>query len=284
MTLPLSKNTWNRRQFLKMALWGGAGALVASYPFFIERYAFQINVYKIPVPRLPQSFTNFTIAQLTDLHYGLLMPAFMIERLITKVVQLKTDIIVCTGDYVDQAAEEIDVVWPLLMKLQARRGIYSVLGNHDHWADSDRSLYWLERSGQNLRHRAIPLVNGDERVWLGGAGDLWEDELKIDEMFQNVLEDDCKIVLSHNPDSVDTNFKTKIDLVISGHTHGGQVQLPGIGAPILPVKNYLYSDGFIPAKKTNLFISRGLGWSILPVRFNCFPEVAVLKLVPQQHI
>ena len=86
-------------------------------------------------------------------------------------------------------------------------------------------------------------------------------------------------MLSHNPDSVDTGFKTPVSLVLSGHTHGGQIVLPFFGAPVLPVQNKKYSSGLIVTKKTKLFISRGLGWTIYPVRFNCYPEIALLQLV-----
>ncbi len=106
-----------------------------------------------------------------------------------------------------------------------------------------------------------------------------EDELGIDDAFRHVPDSDCKILLSHNPDSADTDYKSRIDLMISGHTHGGQVIIPFVGAPILPVKNKLYSSGHIRNEGTNLYISRGLGWAMIPVRFNCLPEISVLRLV-----
>jgi predicted MPP superfamily phosphohydrolase len=110
---------------------------------------------------------------------------------------------------------------------------------------------------------------------------MWEDQLKIDQAFAGTKENDCRILLSHNPDSVDTPFKTPLALVMSGHTHGGQVRLPFYGPPVLPVENKHYSSGLIDTPKTKLFISRGIGWAIYPVRFNCYPEIAVLELVRQ---
>jgi hypothetical protein len=114
---------------------------------------------------------------------------------------------------------------------------------------------------------------------IGGTGDLWEDELNIDAVFFNLDPDDCKILLSHNPDAVDTAYQTPLSLVLSGHTHGGQVVIPGWGAPIVPVKNKNYVSGLIQTLKTQLFISKGIGWAMYPVRFNCYPEIAVLHLV-----
>ncbi len=271
----------SRRKFLKLGLSCGIGALIASYPFCIERYIFQVNVYRIPVPNLPPKFNGYTITQLTDLHHGFLMPQKTIEKIIHKTNSLQNDLVVCTGDYIleKNGTKQIDSVWPQLMKLNARDGVYSVLGNHDHWGSTDRSLYWLERSGQSIRHKAVPIYRGEEKIWIGGAGDYLEDDLGIDDAFQHVHYSECKILLSHNPDSADADYKTPIDLMISGHTHGGQVIVPFIGPPILPVKNKLYSSGLIRTEGTNLYISRGLGWAIIPVRFNCLPEISVLRLV-----
>ena len=260
--------------------------LIGSYPVFIERYLILINHYNIPVSNLPHSFEDFTIVHLSDLHYGFLVPDAVIRWVVNKANALKKDIIVCTGDYVHEnnTTEQIDQVWPMLSKLSAPLGVYSVLGNHDHWADTERSLYWLQRSGQNLRHKIIPIERNGQRIWLGGTGDLWEDDLLIDPTFEGVPSQDCKILLAHNPDTADTNFDTRIDLFLSGHTHGGQVRIPFYGAPILPVNNKRYSSGYIQNDETALFISRGIGWAHLPIRFNCPPEIAVLHLVREQTI
>ncbi len=189
----------SRRKFLKSGLSCGIATLIAAYPFCIERYIFQVNTYRIPVSNLPSSFSGFTIAQLTDLHYGLFMPQTVVEKIIYKTNTLQKDLIVCTGDYILErnGTKQIDTVWPQLMKLNANDGVYSVLGNHDHWGSTDRSLYWLERSGQSIRHKAVPIVRGEDRIWIGGAGDYLEDDLGIDDAFQHVPDNECKILLSH---------------------------------------------------------------------------------------
>lgn len=270
----------NRRTFLKLSVSSGAVALVGGYTVFIERNIVQINQYNIYLPDLPKSFNGFSIAHLTDIHYGFLVSESFVENIVNKTNRLKTDLIVCTGDYVHKrdSTKEIDSVWPILTKLKARYGVYSVLGNHDHWANTERSLYWLNRSGQNLRHQSKSIQKGKEHIVLGGAGDLWEDSLGIDKAFLNSKDSACKILLSHNPDSIDRKFDSHVSLVLSGHTHGGQVRVPFYGAPILPVQNKKYSSGIIATPRTQLFISRGLGWSIYPIRFNCYPEIAVIKL------
>ncbi len=272
----------NRRQFLKASAIAAVAGLTASYPVFIERYLVQVNRYRIPVPNLPKQFNGFTIVQLTDLHYGLLVPLSFLQNVIEKANSLKKDVIVCTGDYVhkNKTDNEINEIWPLLSELKAPLGVYSVLGNHDHWADSARSFYWLERSGQNLRHRVHSFEREGKRLWIAGGGDLWEDHKNIDDILNKVPEEDCRIMLAHNPDSADTSFSERIDLMICGHTHGGQVNIPFYGTPVLPVKNKNYNFGLKTSSKGQpIFISKGIGWAIYPVRFNCFPEIAVLELI-----
>lgn len=277
----------NRRQFLKRVLWGGAvSALVGMYPLFIERYIVTVNHYTIPVPNLPHEFDGLRVIHLTDLHYGPLMPLEILAKVVQKTNELKKDIVVCTGDYVRgaDAARRLDGIWSVMSKLRAPEGVYTVLGNHDHWADTEESVRCLNTSGHvNLRHKAVPLSRDGKTLWLAGAGDLWEDHVNLDQVLEDVPDEACRIVLAHNPDTADTDYTTRVDLMISGHTHGGQVKIPFIGTPMLPVKNKAYSSGFVKSHKTGVFISRGIGWAAIPLRFNCFPEIAILRLSAAQH-
>lgn len=271
-----------RRTMLTWMMGAGCSAcLMGSYPVFIERYLTQFNRYRIPVPNLPAAFQGLRIAQVSDAHCGRLMPRWFVNYLLERVNRAGADVIVCTGDYIHgRDAAQIEVVWPMLCELRAPLGVYSVLGNHDHWGSAERSLYWLERSGQNLRGKAIALEKDGERLWLAGIGDLWEDPFPVDSVLSQIPERDCRIVLAHNPDSADTPFSGRIDLMLSGHTHGGQVRIPFGGAPVLPVKNKTYSSGLkMSTKQQRVFISRGIGWAIYPVRFNCYPEIPILELI-----
>jgi predicted MPP superfamily phosphohydrolase len=270
----------NRRDFLKYSLGVSAGALVASYPVFIERYMIAVNHYDIPVPNLPSSFEDFTICQISDIHYGLLTPMMVVDYVLKTAMHEETDIIACTGDYTRNRRDnkEIDAVWDKLDKLKAKHGVYSILGNHDEWAGLDHSIERLENSGQSVRHKSKKITIGKQHIWIGGAGDLWTDKLGVDMAFEHVPHRDCKILLAHNPDTVDRDFDTRVDLVLSGHTHGGQVNVPFYGPLILPVKNKKYSHGFFATERSSLFISRGIGWAIVPIRFNCPPEIAILHL------
>lgn len=275
----------SRRRFLKLT-WGvGAVGLLASYPFFIERYIVLTNTYRIPVPNLPKAFSGFRIVQLTDLHYGTLVPLSLIRSVIARANRIECDVIVCTGDYVHEwnSTGQIDTVWPLIAELSAPSGIFSILGNHDHWANTSRSQHWLSQTGQDLRHKVTSIDRDGSKLWLVGAGDLWEDHRNLDELLNKIPESDCRIVLAHNPDTADTKFSARVDLMISGHTHGGQVNIPFVGTPILPVRNKTYSSGLKNSLRgMSVFISRGIGWAVLPIRFNCYPEIAVLELIPAE--
>lgn len=270
-----------RRRFLRWGAVAGGSSLMAVYPVAIERYMVFENHYHISVPRLPDAFEGFTIVHLTDLHHGPLTPLSVIRGVVERANAIARDITVCTGDYVAlrNTEREIEAVWPVMNALEAPQGVYAVLGNHDHWAHTERSISELEASGFNLRHRVRALERKGACIWLAGTGDLWEDARPLDELLQDIPEAECRIVLAHNPDSADTDYTRRVDLMLSGHTHGGQVCIPWLGSPIVPVRNKRYDQGLCPTEKGHdVFISRGIGWTILPIRFNCTPEIAVLHL------
>ena len=254
---------------------------LCRYPVSGKRDLVQVNTYRIPLANLPQAFDGFTIVHLTDLHHGPFVSRAFLERVFRVANSIPRHLTVCTGDYIRQynSATQINRIWPLLASLHSPYGVFSILGNHDHWGDTARSIYWLDRTEQNLRHRAKVIEYRGEKLWFVGAGDLWEDHVDLDLLSAGIPHDACKIVLAHNPDTADTDFETRFDLMIAGHTHGGQVNLSQHGGHVLPVKNKTYSSGLKRSKRgLPVFISRGIGWSVVPVRFKCFPEIAVLKL------
>jgi len=273
----------NRRGFISLAVPTSLAAVfLGGYTVFGERYSVQFNRYRIMVPHLPDAFNGVRIVHLTDIHYGYLMSISFVKKLLKKVQLLDKDMIFCTGDYIHErdSSDQIDIIWPELCKLKAPLGVYNVLGNHDHWGSTQRSMYWLNRSGQNVQRSEKCLEKNGQRLWIAGAGDFLEDHFDLDKVLEKIPETDCRIVLAHNPDTADSFFKSRIDLMVSGHTHGGQVSIPFAGPPVLPVMNKTYSSGLkISPKNHKVFISRGIGWAICPVRFNCAPEIVILELV-----
>ena len=257
--------------------------LFILYIFFFERFIIRVNYYQISVPHLPKAFAGFRMVQLSDIHYGLLQPLLTAKYAVWRANRLERDIVVCTGDYVleKNSHKRIDRIWPLLARLHAPEGVYSVLGNHDHWADTIRTIEWMDKTGQNLRGRKKVFERAGEKLWLIGGGDFWEDHMDFDHLLAGIPENECRIVLAHNPDSADTDFNQRIDLMIAGHTHGGQFVLPFVGPPSNPVENKTYTSGLKISKKgVRVFISKGIGWGTFPVRLACFPEIAVLELFP----
>ena len=139
----------SRRRFLRYLMGSGLLGAAVSYPIFIERQIVLETHYRVRIPRLPRAFRGFRIVHLSDVHHGFFVSLASIERIVQRVNAISRDMVLCTGDYVHakNTTEEIDRVWPVLAELSAPQGVRAVLGNHDHWADTPRSRYWLERSG-----------------------------------------------------------------------------------------------------------------------------------------
>lgn len=272
----------SRRQFLRKAGFYGSLGLVSSYPLFIERLTVLTSSYRIAVPNLPDTFRGFRIVHLSDIHYGPLTSLAFIHAVVERANRLNPDLIACTGDYVHgfSSKQNIDAVWQVMSRLCAPHGVWSVLGNHDHWADTGRSLYWLDRNKQDLHHKVTRIERRGQALWLAGTGDFMTDFRRLDPLLERIPDRECRIVLAHNPDTADSDCSRRIDLMLAGHTHGGQVRIPFMPPLYNPIHNKNYVSGsIIAARGFPLFISRGIGWTILPVRFNCYPEIAVLELV-----
>nr|WP_244147696.1 metallophosphoesterase [Leptospira yanagawae] len=250
--------------------------------FVCERYIVRFPIYEIESSKIPKSFDGYKIAVVSDLHYGFLNPEFWIRHVIEEINEKNPDLIVGIGDYVKKRNfdEELIHVWKLIPLLKGKDAEVFVNGNHDHWANHLLSLRLLEKSKKSIRNRTIKIHRGNEKIIVGGLGDFWEDHIPIDPIFKKTDPKQYRIAIAHNPESADTPHTESIDLFIAGHTHGGQVRIPFLHlSPILPVQNKTYDLGM---KKSMLgesvFISGGIGWSILPIRFNCPAEVPILIL------
>ena len=275
----------SRRKFLRRTSGLMALGLAASYPFLMERYMVRVNHYRLAVKDLPAGFNGFRIVHLSDLHYGPLVPLSWLRNVFDLARKQNPDLIALTGDYVwgQEAVDYLEVIWTEMEKLSAPFGVRMVLGNHDHWAGGNVALELLESSGRSLRNRAETLTRGKDRLIVGGVGDLLEDKVLIDKALAGRDEKVPRIVLAHNPDTADLDYSSRVDLFLCGHTHGGQVNIPFVGTPVLPVRNKNYNYGIRKTPRSVAFINKGIGWAMLPVRFNCAPEIAVLHLVPKER-
>ena len=240
-----------------------------------------VEQVKIPIHQLHPALEGFKIVQLSDFH---LDPFFQIEMLRTAVSMvnaLQPDLVVLTGDYVTRIGDAIFELAPLLAGLNARYGVYASLGNHDV-----RSRTKVIKSGLRqarlplLVNAGLPITVGQGQLYLAGLDDgLWG-RPSLKEALINCPPATPVILLAHEPDLVDqVATDVRVALQLSGHTHGGQIRLPGLGALTLPSLGSKYVQGLYRVRSTWLYTNRGIGSIRIPVRMNCQPEITEITLV-----
>ncbi|PKK89748.1 MAG: metallophosphoesterase [Candidatus Wallbacteria bacterium HGW-Wallbacteria-1] len=244
-----------------------------------EPYWLKIKRVEICNSEIPDSFVGTRIVFLADLHHG---PCFSIERVksVVKMVNsLKPDIILLGGDYVHQSTQYIAPVFSVLANLKARLFKGGVLGNHDHWESAKLTRTEMKKAGITLLDNdARWIEQKGERIRIGGVGDLWEDQQFPEMTIEEVRKTDFTVLLSHNPDYFPKIRDKRIDLVLSGHTHGGQVTLFGLWAPIIPIGHRKYWRGYFRNVHSSLLVTTGVGTIFPPVRFFCRPEIMEITL------
>jgi uncharacterized protein len=242
---------------------------------------------EIAVPGWPSALAGFSVVVLSDIHAGAPhMDLDQVRRVVALANAQQPDLVVMLGDYVTQGVVGGRLVPPeatagVLSGLRARHGVVSVLGNHDAYLDATRVRLALERAGlRPLVNESLRIEDRGRAVWIAGLADLWTGEPDPARALAAVPPDDPVIVLTHNPDVFPT-LPARVNLTLAGHTHGGQVALPLIGRAIVPSRfGQRYAIGVVREGGRVLFVSPGLGTSIIPVRFRVPPEISVLTLVP----
>lgn len=238
---------------------------------------------------LPGLRAPLRLAQLTDLHYGPLYGVEEVRRWVQAAMSGRPDLIVVTGDFVDRwvSPQDLDALLVELAVLRAPLGMYGVPGNHDYALQVHEGLSreaWLTEFCAALDEAGVTLlVNEGRRVrsdlWLCGVDDLWKGAPDIGASLAGAQNGDAVVLLSHNPDLL-PEVPEAVGLTLCGHTHGGQVRLPLIGALHVPSQyGNRFSQGFSHLATTG-FVSRGLGTTGPPARLNCPAEVVVLDLLP----
>jgi predicted MPP superfamily phosphohydrolase len=278
----------DRRKFLKIAGLSTLGSVMtgAVYPFLEAKWCRVVRT-TIALPNLPPPFRGTTIALLADVHHGPFVPLAYIKHVVAMTNALKPDIVTLVGDYVQRDDSYIAPAIDELGKLEGALGRFAVRGNHDNRdyhgmrgfrplsqaalaeaqiPDLNNTGSWIERSGARLR--------------ICGVGDLWTDHQDLETALGDATENDAVLLLSHNPDFVELIRDHRVGLVLSGHTHGGQIVVPGYGAPVVPSRygqKYLY--GLVDGPTCPVLVTRGVGTVTPPVRFLCRPEVVLITLV-----
>jgi predicted MPP superfamily phosphohydrolase len=189
------------------------------------------------------------------------------------------DIILLGGDYVHRGDRYIIPCFNELKNLRAPLGIYGVLGNHDNRENAELTKKMMEESGIfQIDNKAFWIVKEGAKIKIGGVGDYIEDTQDLDPTLNGVGKGDFVILLSHNPDYAKTLDTDKIDLILSGHTHGGQITLAGLWAPIMNSTEQKFRTGLIQLKNANMIVSNGVGTITPPVRFFARPQIVTIIL------
>ena len=281
----------SRRDFLKLLNWGAIdlGLLAiggTGWSFLIEPHAVKIESMILKLPRLTPNFTGLRIAQVSDFHMGGWMNAERLQHVMDLVVAQAPDVLLLTGDFLigrtfDTGSEQhlqdmINIFSPVAKSIPS----YGILGNHDYWTNPDAVREMLHLSGiMELTNSVSTISRGDEVLHICGVDDIWEGDVRLEEVLSRLPDDGTAILLAHEPDFADTSAATgRFDLQVSGHSHGGQVVIPLFGAPVLPYLGQKYPSGLYRIGNMYQYTSRGVGMIDPPVRFNCPPEITIFKL------
>jgi uncharacterized protein len=230
--------------------------------------------------RLPRAFDGLSIVHLTDIHHSVYTPLETVEETVHLANHLHPDLVALTGDYVTLSPSYIWPVARALGRLRARLGVFAVLGNHDFQVDAGEITHALRAQRiRVLRNSHFALRSRGSTLWLAGVDDLWWDADDFHAALASVPSREAKILLCHNPIGIRQAVAHGVDFVLSGHTHGGQVRLPLVGS--LRGRSKLgerFVEGWNRLDGTQIYISRGIGKSVVPLRLNCPPEIACLRL------
>lgn len=265
------------------------GILCLVWGFLIEPNRLVIHRETIQIDEWPPELSGLRIAMIGDIHAG---GWFIDEKKITRLVdstnQLSPDLIVLLGDYMSPNSWHSRRVAPevtasILRNLHAPLGVYAVLGNHDWWYNGPKVRRALEQNGLAVLDDDVIEVNWKEKsFWLVGLADLWTRPQHIEETLAKAPPATAVIALTHNPD-IFPRLPQTVPLLLAAHTHGGQVNLPIVGTPIVPSRHgSKYTAGHIIENGHHLFVTTGIGTSIMPVRFGVPPEIVMLTIISRE--
>lgn len=279
---------------VRWAHWIGRTWARVSYARRVEPTWLELNPHDIHVSDLPTPFSGFKIAQLSDLHSGHHLPDEYLPGAVDLAMAQHPDVIALTGDFIHKGYKDVSRVAKMLGRLKAPQGVFAVLGNHDfsvrnalgfrrhrglHRAVADA----LSSEGiRVLRNQSLHLEKEDCKLVLAGVDDLWSRECDLNLALKDLCPRTPRIVLAHNPQTVHLLDEHRCDLMLSGHTHGGQINWPGIGRFFLGRKGREFAAGMYHHRSTRVYVNKGVGYG-LRFRFGVRPEVAVFTLRRGQH-
>ena len=285
--LELALHLISRRQFLRLSATLGATGVagLAIEAVGIEPFHPLVERVEVTLPRLPKGLDGLTVAQLSDLHYDSPQAGEVIRSAVAITNQLAPDLIVLTGDYVtvlpfvsrSRAALDSEACAQILRDLHAPLGVFGVLGNHDHDSDPQVVTRSLESSGVRvLRNFNRRVEKSGACFWIAGVDDVLGGAANLAQSLQGA--EGFTVLLAHEPDYADVVAGHPVDLQLSGHSHGGQARLPLVGSIYLPPLARKYPRGLRQVGTLKLYTNCGIGTILLPIRFNCPPEITLFTL------
>ena len=257
---------------IKSAL-GEMARVALSEPFMLA-----IERQRIYLRRWPKALDGLRVVHLSDFHYGPIVNPRHLERAIEAANDLAPDLIALTGDYISHDRSYAAPCAELVGRLRARFGVFAVLGNHDHWTDAALIADLFRSEGITvLLNEGMRIDLKEESFWLAGVNDTMVGLEDLPLALAGSGDDEMKLLLAHNPIILRRAARAGVDLVLSGHTHGGQVTLrPEKNRSGRPRRRLLRGLG--RRGNTQIYVTRGLGTVVLPIRYGCPPEVSVLEL------
>lgn len=272
----------SRRQFLSglVATPLVAVSATAAYARLIEPYNYLVSETDILIRDLPAAFEGFRITHLTDIHHSRILGLNEVQRVVGIAQQTRPDMFVLTGDYSTTYRRYIEPCAEALGALSAPEGVWAVLGNHDHYTDPELTTRALQRHHIAVLNNAhTTFQRGSDTVQLSGIDDWTWNAVDWARAFSGLKASVPTILLSHQPTVLDFEQTKNVSLILSGHTHGGQLRFPFIGAPArFATADLKYARGLFRRGDTQLYVSSGTGVIGLPLRFGVRPEIAVLRL------
>jgi predicted MPP superfamily phosphohydrolase len=273
----------------RLARWIGRNWARVSYGYRVEPTWLELNRFDLLLADLPPAFDGYRLAHLSDFHASRqVTPAYLGEAVELAQAQ-RPDLVVLTGDFVHRGYKYVERVASVLGRLSAPEGVFAVLGNHDFSVRNAlgfrryRHLHravaeaLTEHGIRVLHNESATLRRSDSHIHLVGVEDLWSRVCDLDRAFAGLDESVTCIVLAHNPRTVERLNGRRCDLMLSGHTHGGQIHVPGLGRPTLSKKARRLAAGLYRYRGTSVYVNKGVGFG-LRFRFGVRPEVAVVSL------
>jgi len=278
----------SRRGFLAGGIVLGGALMVDS--FVVEPRKIKVEDVTIGIEGLGPELDGFTICQVTDVHHGVFVGRSYVDEVVDRVRAMAPDLVALTGDYIDDGRSYMVPVIERLATLEGRYGTLAVLGNHDYFIEWRYSADVIRSHGiRLLTNEHVVIEKGGARLCVGGTRDYFEDVPDVRKTFEGAPAGAPRVLLCHHPDYAEfLPPDVRVDLMLSGHTHGGQIRVPFTGyAPVVPSHfGQKYAGGLVtlPARgpegmpPTRVYVSRGVGMALIPVRFNCPPELTLLRL------